>query len=88
MQLDDMTRHNISCLTLNNLGCLYNKLNYGRVALEYFLQVLRLEELLKADSVSLASTMLNICSNLSRDKKHKEAEAYAARAILLLNEDI
>ena len=29
---DDLTKKNLSCITLNNLGCFYKKLNFDRVA--------------------------------------------------------
>jgi len=39
-------------VTLNNLGCFYQKLKFNKVALEYFLQVLKLEQYLKVETVS------------------------------------
>ena len=68
--LGEESLHRLSCVTLNNLGCFYKKLNFSNVALEYFMQVLALEQLLKVDTISLVSTMLNICANLSKQGKH------------------
>ena len=64
--LSEDLQNSLSCLTLNNLGCFYKKLDFNKVALEYFLQVLSLEKILDAEKVSMASTMLNICANLSK----------------------
>ena len=82
--LGDLTKKNLSCITLNNLGCFYKKLNYDRVALKHFMQVLALETLLNVNTISLVSTMLNICANLSKTNKHMEALTYAKRSITLL----
>jgi uncharacterized protein (UPF0218 family) len=35
--LGEETLHSLSCVTLNNLGCFYKKLNFSNVALEYFM---------------------------------------------------
>jgi len=43
--------------------------------------VLWLEEALKVDAVSLASTRLNLCANLSKQGRHSEALVYAKEAI-------
>jgi hypothetical protein len=64
--LEDISKKNLSCITLNNLGCFYKKLNYDRVALKHFMQVLALEKLLQVNTISIVSTMLNICANLSK----------------------
>ena len=64
--LEDISKKNLSCITLNNLGCFYKKLNYDRVALKHFMQVLALEKLLQVNRISIVSTMLNICANLSK----------------------
>lgn len=45
-------------------------MDFNKVALEYFLQVLSLEKILDVEKVSMASTMLNICANLSKQGKH------------------
>ena len=80
--------HNLSCVTLNNLGCFYKKLNFSNVSLEYFMQVLSLEQILKVDTVSMVSTMLNICANLSKQGKHQEAHQYARRSITYLKREL
>ena len=41
--LGEESLHRLSCVTFNNLGCFYKKLNFSNVALEYFMQVLALE---------------------------------------------
>ena len=48
------------------------------------MQVLSLERILNAERVSMASTMLNICANMSKQSKHDEALDYANEAILTL----
>lgn len=59
------SKNNLACITLNNLGCFYKRLNYNKVALQHFELVLKLEHILKANTVSTVTTMLNICANLS-----------------------
>lgn len=86
--LGEETLHTLSCVTLNNLGCFYKKLNFNNVALEYFMQVLALEQLLKVDTISLVSTMLNICANLSKQGKHLEGLSYAKRSIMYLKREM
>ena len=63
--LTQNARNNLACITLNNMGCFYRKLNYNKVALQHFELVLKLENSLGANSVSKVETMLNICANLS-----------------------
>jgi len=55
----------LACITLNNLGCFYKKLNFNNVAYKHFMLVLKLENMLQANTTSRVSTMLNICANLS-----------------------
>ena len=86
--LGEETLHRLSCVTLNNLGCFYKKLNFSNVALEYFMQVLALEQLLKVDTISLVSTMLNICANLSKQGKHMDALSYSKRSIMYLKREM
>jgi hypothetical protein len=50
--------------------------------------VLELEQALNADTVSLVSTMLNICANFSNQKKHKEALGIAERCLNCLHLEI
>ena len=71
--LDSNRRNQLACITLNNLGCLYKKLGFNKVAYKHFTLVLRLEHMLEAQTTSLVSTMLNICATLSNQNKHHEA---------------
>jgi hypothetical protein len=52
------------------------------------MQVLALEQLLKVDTISMVSTMLNICANLSKQGKHLEALSYAKRSIMYLKREM
>lgn len=67
------SKNNLACITLNNLGCFYRKINYNKVAQQHFELVLKLENSIGANPVSIVETMLNLCANLSTQKKHKEA---------------
>jgi len=59
------TKNVLACVTLNNLGCLYKKLNLNLVANKHFMLVLKLEENLGVPTTSLVNTMLNISASLS-----------------------
>jgi hypothetical protein len=52
------------------------------------MQVLALEQLLRVDTISLVSTMLNICANLSKQGKHSEALNYSKRSIMYLKREM
>lgn len=44
--LEKKARNNMACITLNNLGCFYKRLNFNKVALQHFELVLELEQAL------------------------------------------
>lgn len=83
--LEKKARNHLACITLNNLGCFYKRLNFHKVALQHFELVLELERALGASTVSLVSTMLNICASFSNQQKHKEALKLAERCLTCLN---
>lgn len=81
-------RNKLACLTLNNLGCFFQKLGFSKVALQHFNSVAKLENLLQADCLSKVSTMLNICANLSNLKRHSEALNYAKKSLAFLEHEM
>ena len=86
--LTQNTRNNLACITLNNMGCFYKKLNFNKVALQHFELVLKLENSLGADTVSKVETMLNICANLSNQNKHKDALKITQKCLTCLENEL
>ena len=72
-QITEKRQCQLAGITLNNLGCLYKKLKYNKVAIEYFKQVMNIELTTGAEPVSIVATMLNISAILSSIGRHKEA---------------
>ena len=74
-------------ITLNNLGCYYKRRKQFNVALEYLKNALKVELNIENDSISIASTHLNISAIYSAIKKHGQAFNHAKTALKLLEQN-
>ena len=77
----------LKAMTLNNLGCLYKRMDKYSKALEYLNEALELERQLSNDPMSTAATHLNICAIRSNLGHHEAALAHAQRALSILTYD-
>ena len=71
-------------ITLNNLGCLYKRINDNNKALQYLTQALDYEAKLPEEFANMAGTHLNICAIKSHLNDHDEALNHALKAINII----
>ncbi|EAS01164.2 tetratricopeptide repeat protein (macronuclear) [Tetrahymena thermophila SB210] len=68
-------------ITLNNLGCYFQKDEKPQVALKYLQKALEIETISQNDFSTLSGTHLNICAILSSLGKHQDAIKHAKAAL-------
>ncbi|KAL4450889.1 hypothetical protein ABPG74_011731 [Tetrahymena malaccensis] len=68
-------------ITLNNLGCYFQKDEKPQVALKYLQKALEIETISQNDFSTLSGTHLNICAILSSLGKHQTAIKHAKAAL-------